>query len=122
MESIINHCRDAYSWMDDDTKTYHPGWVLASEDEQKELEKLETPWVYQSSVKMKNAPYVGTLTTYKGGGYAMLSRRDLCRTKQVCIVGLCKCTHCAHEGGSLTNKELKSCLRIKYLNVQMYLT
>ncbi|KAK7111719.1 hypothetical protein V1264_011307 [Littorina saxatilis] len=83
MESIINHCRDAYSWTDDDTKDYLPGWELPTEDQSVELKKAETPWVYQNSVQMKNVPYVGTLATYKGGGYAMLTRRDMCRTKQM---------------------------------------
>ena len=83
MHAIINHCRDAYSWTDDDTKDYLTGWVVPTEEQREELKDAETPWVYQNSVKLKNVPYVGTVTTYKGGGYAMLTRRDICRTRQV---------------------------------------
>ena len=83
MTSIINHCRDAYGWTDDDTKDYLPGWEVPTEDQREELKDQETPWVYQNSVKLKNVPYVGTVTTYKGGGYVMLTRRDMCRTRQV---------------------------------------
>lgn len=44
---------------------------------------LRTFQVYQSSLKLKNAPYVGTLATYKGGGYTILTKRQYCRTKAI---------------------------------------
>ena len=83
MRDVIKHCREAYSWTDDDTKLYLPGWVTPTPQQEQELKGTEGPFVYQNSVKMKNTPYVGTLATYKGGGYALLTRRDLCRTRQV---------------------------------------
>ncbi|KAK7506559.1 hypothetical protein BaRGS_00002034, partial [Batillaria attramentaria] len=83
MKNVYKHCRDAYSWLDDDAKDYFPGWVVPTEEEREALADEKTPWVYQNSAKLKNAPYVGTLTTYKGGGYVMLTRRELCRTKKM---------------------------------------
>ncbi|CAH1794576.1 unnamed protein product [Owenia fusiformis] len=71
--SVIHHCRDSYSWTDDDTKAYLPGWKPPENFTDEQTEELEdredTPWVYQNSVRLRNAPYMGTLHVYKGGGY-----------------------------------------------------
>lgn len=83
MERVINHCRDEYSWTDDDASDYNPGWEVPSDEERELLKDAETPWVYQNSVKLKNAPYVGTLATYKGGGYVILTKREVQRTEKV---------------------------------------
>lgn len=83
MKGVYGHCRDAYNWLDDDAQDYFPGWVTPTEEEREALADEETPWIYQNSAKLKNAPYMGTLTTYKGGGYVVLTRRELCRTRKV---------------------------------------
>ena len=33
-------------------------------------------WVYRNSVELKNAPYAGLITMYKGGGYTFPFRRS----------------------------------------------
>jgi hypothetical protein len=43
--------------------------------------KTKTPWVYRSSVELANAPYVGEISTYKGGGYLAMFERNIERTK-----------------------------------------
>lgn len=30
-KELISHCRDNYNWVDDDTKDYEPGWILAKD-------------------------------------------------------------------------------------------
>ncbi|GFS01460.1 polycystic kidney disease protein 1-like 2 [Elysia marginata] len=84
LRSIINHCRDEYSWTDDDTKPYLPHWVTPPGYMVDELEEREDdPFVYQNSFRLKTAPYVGTLATYKGGGYVILTKRLFCRTDKI---------------------------------------
>lgn len=83
MKEIVHHCRDGYSWTNDDTKDYLPGWTVPTDDQREELEDAEGAFVYQSSVKLKNAPYWGTVTTYKGGGYVLLTKREARRTEKV---------------------------------------
>ncbi|CAH1779487.1 unnamed protein product, partial [Owenia fusiformis] len=41
------------------------------------------PWIYQSALKLRSAPYMGTLTMYKGGGYVSNLGLTLERSKQV---------------------------------------
>ena len=91
--SFIRHCRDAYSWTDDDTKDYLPGWILPDGSEDTGIPAFgdrycallgesqaalkggsNSPWIYRSSLELKNAPYAGQLTTYKGGGYTFTFR------------------------------------------------
>ena len=82
---VIDHCRDEYNWHDDDTKPYYPGWIrLGSKENETALKELENPgpWVYQSSLKLKNAPYMGLIASYKGGGYPLTLRRSSSRTKR----------------------------------------
>ncbi|XP_013393280.1 uncharacterized protein LOC106161002 [Lingula anatina] len=76
---IIHRCRDDYNWNDDDARDYYPLWKLPPQDNETALDILgdaDTPWVYQSSLKLKNAPYMGVVNFYKGGGYV----QDLGRT------------------------------------------
>ena len=81
---LVDHCRAPYSWTDDDTKDYLTGWVVPTldnfqqhqisacymdelkEDNMTSLHDQASPWVYRSSVELKNAPYPGYLTVYKG--------------------------------------------------------
>ena len=65
----IHHCRDDYNWIEDDTKHYLPGWVVPPANHSEDLKKKESPWVYKNSLKLKSAPYPGTVQVYKGGGY-----------------------------------------------------
>ncbi|CAG5132503.1 unnamed protein product, partial [Candidula unifasciata] len=83
LTTVIHHCRGDYSWTNDDTKPYLPYWVVPPKNVTESLKDKDDPFVYQSSVKLKNAPYVGTLATYKGGGYVILTKRQFCRTKAV---------------------------------------
>jgi len=78
---IIKHCRDEYGWTDDDAKHYLPGWVKPHEDNITMVQKTKTPWVYRSSIELANAPYVGEISTYKGGGYLAMFERNVERTK-----------------------------------------
>ncbi|KAL4239723.1 hypothetical protein ACF0H5_000526 [Mactra antiquata] len=81
MRPAINHCRNDYNWFDDDTKAYLPGWVETSEENRTILDKRrDDPFVYQNSVRLKSAPYVATLQTYKGGGYVVNFERSYRRT------------------------------------------
>ncbi|XP_053382148.1 uncharacterized protein LOC123562231 [Mercenaria mercenaria] len=81
MRGSVNHCRNDYNWYDDDTKAYLPGWVDTSEENRTILdERRDDPFVYQNSVRLKSAPYVATLQTYKGGGYVVNFERSYRRT------------------------------------------
>jgi hypothetical protein len=94
MRSVIDECRTDYNWFDDDTKDYLPGWLLPSSadlydttnppspsngttvattvstaTEEPVNETVEhdvsSPWVYQNSIELMNAPYPGQVATYK---------------------------------------------------------
>lgn len=84
MREVILHCRDEYGWSDDDAKIYLPRWQKPDKENITELTKPKNPgpWVYQSSVKLANAPYMATMSTYKGGGYVYMFERNVDRTKQ----------------------------------------
>ncbi|XP_069123478.1 uncharacterized protein [Argopecten irradians] len=83
LATLIKHCRDEYGWSDDDAKHYLPGWVKPPKENITALKKEKTPWVYQNSVQLKSAPYVGTISTYKGGGYVALFERNVTWTKRI---------------------------------------
>ncbi|ESP04059.1 hypothetical protein LOTGIDRAFT_110316, partial [Lottia gigantea] len=83
MKNFINHCRSDYGWISDDTSDYFTRWVTPVGINTSLLEDATTPWVYQNSVQLKNAPYVANIATYKGGGYVALTKRQLCRTRKV---------------------------------------
>ena len=53
METVINHCRNDYNWVDDDTRAYLPGWIKTSAENETILDDLEdvNPWVYQNSFR-----------------------------------------------------------------------
>ncbi|CAL1530710.1 unnamed protein product, partial [Lymnaea stagnalis] len=80
LKPFINHCRDEYNWFDDDTKPYLPFWEKPPDDMIPELKKSNSPFVYQDSIQLKTAPYVGHIATYKGGGYVILTKRQYSRT------------------------------------------
>lgn len=84
MRTLIHHCRDEYGWSDDDAKIYLPKWEKPDPDNITELTKPKNPgpWVYQNSVKLANAPYMATMSTYKGGGYVYMFERNVERTKE----------------------------------------
>ena len=75
MTSIMKHCRSDYGWINDDTSDYLPSWQKPSDSDgnstqiEEDLKNAETPWVYQNSLQLKGVPYLGTINTYKGGGY-----------------------------------------------------
>ncbi|XP_055876323.1 polycystic kidney disease protein 1-like 2 [Biomphalaria glabrata] len=83
LKSVINHCRDSYGWTADDTKPYLPFWETPADDMKKELEMSKSPFVYQDSIDLKTAPFVGNIATYKGGGYVILTRRTYGRTAAI---------------------------------------
>lgn len=62
--------------MDDDTKPYLPKWAEIPEENITSMMDQKTPWIYQDSVDLKNAPYMATISTYKGGGYVSLFKRN----------------------------------------------
>ena len=82
---IIKHCRDSYGFVDDDVQDYLPGWLPATTPEMEDrvayCDEQQSPWTYRSSVELKNAPYTGQVTVYKGGGYTFTFKRDLAQTK-----------------------------------------
>ncbi|XP_055955042.1 uncharacterized protein LOC126809611 [Patella vulgata] len=82
-KGYINHCRSPYGWVDDDTKDYFTKWMKPVGINVSLLEDEKNPWVYQNSLQLKNAPYVATIASYKGGGYVALTKRQLCRTRKV---------------------------------------
>ncbi|KAK3090847.1 hypothetical protein FSP39_015186 [Pinctada imbricata] len=85
LQTLIFHCRDEYGWSDDDTKPYLPGWVKPPPENLTAMVEDEdpSPWVYQNSLKLRNAPYMATITSYKGGGYAVMFERDYLRNKKM---------------------------------------
>ncbi|XP_064637018.1 polycystin-1-like protein 2 [Lineus longissimus] len=83
MAPFIHHCRDSYNWADDDTKPYYPGWVKPPEENITELKKQNSPWVYKSGLKLKNAPFVGQISVYKGGGYTRNLGRTTGQTQKI---------------------------------------
>lgn len=83
LKPMIKHCRDDYGWTDDDAKDYIPGWKKIPEENRTALQEEKSPWIYQNSVQLKSAPYMGTMSTYKGGGYVALFERNLTWTKRI---------------------------------------
>ncbi|OWF47600.1 Polycystic kidney disease and receptor for egg jelly-related protein [Mizuhopecten yessoensis] len=83
LSTMIKHCRDEYGWTDDDAKHYLPGWKKPPEENITALKEEKSPWVYQNSVKLKSAPYMGTISTYKGGGYVALFERNVTWTNRI---------------------------------------
>lgn len=80
MSEISGGCRDFYGWDDDDTKPYNPKWETVPKENYSDFADVETPWVYQSAYKLLNAPFMGTVNTYKGGGYVVNFERNMRRT------------------------------------------
>jgi len=69
MSSLIHNCRDDYNWMDDDAKSYNPGWTPLNKDNitqqcLKAQDKYDV-WKYRSSFELMGSPYVGAVNTYK---------------------------------------------------------
>ncbi|XP_063443914.1 polycystin-1-like protein 2 [Mytilus trossulus] len=83
LDSLINHCRNEYGWTDDDAKDYLPGWVKPHISNLSAVEESKTPWVYRSSFELANAPYLGEISTYKGGGYVAMFERNVERTNEL---------------------------------------
>lgn len=86
LKTLINHCRDEYGWTDDDAKDYFPGWKKPDDESNytsSMLEGVKSPWIYQNSFELANAPYVGTISTYKGGGYVAQFKLNVDRTKEM---------------------------------------
>ncbi|CAF0819785.1 unnamed protein product, partial [Didymodactylos carnosus] len=73
VRNVIFHCRDDYSWWDDDTKNYKTGWngllngTFVNNDNS--TKRCKTPWCYQNSARTKSGPLSAVYSTYKGGGY-----------------------------------------------------
>ena len=92
MTEVIHNCKNDYNWFDDDTKDYLAGWLRpGSSHEQQNSDNgsnsnstlapniqtteipvndtvdhdITSPWVYQNSVELLNAPYPGLITMYK---------------------------------------------------------
>ncbi len=95
-KTLIKHCRDDYSWLDDDTDDYMPGWVpivnetgidnsvnTSSETSVEPSERKITPFTYQDSIDLASAPYAGILTMYKGGGYTFSFKRSARQTARL---------------------------------------
>ena len=79
-KSVIHHCRSSYDWVDDDVEDYLPGWNLPRGNQT--LENPETsPWIYRNSLELKNAPYMGLISNYKGGGYTFTFLRTAAKTE-----------------------------------------
>ncbi|XP_060067156.1 uncharacterized protein LOC132547416 [Ylistrum balloti] len=83
LSTIIKHCRDEYGWTDDDAKHYLPGWVKPPKENITALREEKSPWIYQNSIQLKSAPYIGTISTYKGGGYVAMFERNVTWTKRI---------------------------------------
>jgi hypothetical protein len=69
MRPMINHCRDEYSWTDDDTKSYNVNWQpLSTRNLTEECLAFEKPfdaWRYRDTVELRGTPYAGQIHTYK---------------------------------------------------------
>lgn len=84
-DGMIKHCRNDYNWIDDDTASYTPGWgeklpKKNATQKNKADKKKRNPWLYRDSIELKAVPYMGTVNTYKGGGYVFNFFRDQTRT------------------------------------------
>ena len=73
-KDFITHCRSGYDWVDDDVEDYQPGWVLPKPNETLLYPEI-SPWIYRNSFELKNAPYLGLISNYKGGGYTFTFMR-----------------------------------------------
>lgn len=78
MQTLVKHCRTEFNWFDDDSKLYYPTWEPAPENKslEKEFKKDDYyAWRYRDSIELKNAPYPGEVTVYKGMWYTCKSIR-----------------------------------------------
>ena len=100
MDTFVKHCRDHYSWLDDDTADYLTNWVPITDENQADrnimdcyadafdgngtsLKDEKSPWTYSTSIELKSAPYAGQLTAYKGGGYTFSFKRNVEKTTRL---------------------------------------
>ena len=74
LSSMIPDCKDFYSWSEEEMKDFGKGWsdpAEANETESKETEtkQLTSPWHYQSVMEANSFPYMGKISSYRGGGF-----------------------------------------------------
>ncbi|XP_031568597.1 polycystic kidney disease protein 1-like 2 [Actinia tenebrosa] len=64
-------CTEDYSWSNEETNNFIPGWRPLTNTSLIIEEIKKTPWDYTSAWEIKSFPYFGKMTTYQGGGYIM---------------------------------------------------
>ena len=86
-KDLIAGCNGGYSFSNEDNEQYSAGWNKPlNKSARWKLRKnkrkslylgLETPWQYQSVLKLKNFPFIGLYNTYGGSSYAVSIGPDL---------------------------------------------
>ena len=68
----ITECNDYYSWSEEETNDFDEGW--SPENKSKLNENIKdtkpvSPWHYQSTLEARSFPYLGKMSSYRGGGF-----------------------------------------------------
>jgi len=71
---MIADCNDFYSWSKEERNDFAEGWsdpeqVNDTDSKETDVEKLSSPWHYQSVMEASSFPYMGKLSSYRGGGF-----------------------------------------------------
>lgn len=74
MSNIIPDCIDFYSWSGEERRDFVKGWldpsqVNESENKKTERERFASPWHYQTVLEASSFPYMGRISSYRGGGF-----------------------------------------------------
>lgn len=74
MSNIIPDCIDFYSWSGEERRDFVKGWldpsqVNESENKKTERERFASPWHYQTVLEASSFPYIGRISSYRGGGF-----------------------------------------------------
>ncbi|XP_076018063.1 polycystin-1-like protein 2 [Genypterus blacodes] len=75
MQQLVSECNALYSWEEEDTASYDPGWIHPVGDNISVSQP--TPWIYQTQAQLRAHPIWGKLDLYRGGGFAVELGPDL---------------------------------------------
>ena len=72
--NIIPECNDFYSWSEEERKDFSKGWsdpaqANLTESKNSDKEEFSLPWDHQSILEASSFPYMGKISSYRGGGF-----------------------------------------------------
>lgn len=72
--NIIPECNDFYSWSEEERKDFSKGWsnpaqANLTESKKPDKEQFSAPWDHQSVLEASSFPYMGKISSYRGGGF-----------------------------------------------------